>query len=813
MATFPRCLCVILTLWMVSSRPSASILPEVSFGAWWGTPDSKIIAKQADNARRAGDFSGAAAYYRQGYDDAVRRHDEKAVVGYLNGIAACSLAQMDYRGALRNWLEAKRHAKSIADQADLGAIAVNLSSLYLQMYDFESAQREAEEGRAAAATLRRPYFLPSLLLQLARLHAMRHSDDGMAATLYRQSIQAARKSGDQRLEAIGLDLLGEYLLGEERLGHRGHLKEAEKAIEDGILLRPKFSKELGHSWRWMGKLKLAQGELQEAARYTDLALKANGPIPEYLLKHQRGEIRLALGDQAGALSDFEEAVNLESRWRLGVLPASSSWTTANEKLEQNVFDSFIDAAAQQALKTGNQRWAEKAFEAVELNRAASLREDLAFSDAWHRKVPTEYWETLGKLRIVDSKTPEKAPLSQESRRLRLELVEMETKAGLGFPAKNYEIFHDQTSLIHFRQGLSESEVLLSFHLGYGESYLWAVTRETLHLQKIAAEGEIRAQVVALEDAVQAGRPEAVELGERLYRELFSQLGQDAVRRPSWLLSLDGILFDVPFAALVTERKGGKVSYLVSEHSVQTIPGALLLSTHPEAGTGWFLGVGDPIYNAADPRWRGAKKPGPFLMLFQALTAGTGSDAQFGRLVGSARELNRSVANWGGTGTLLLEGADARRDLFLDQLAHGPSAIHLATHVISSHTRAQPFIAFGLGPTGESEHLTMREVASLRVAGAMVVMSGCDSQSGEVRDGAGLLGLTRAWQMAGATAVLATYWPVRDSAGDIFARFYNHLRQVPAAQALRLSQMEMIHSGTWRATPSYWAPYQISGGGR
>jgi hypothetical protein len=62
-----------------------------------------------------------------------------------------------------------------------------------------------------------------------------------------------------------------------------------------------------------------------------------------------------------------------------------------------------------------------------------------------------------------------------------------------------------------------------------------------------------------------------------------------------------------FHALMTERKGGKVIYLVSEHSVQTIPGAMLLSTGPEAGTGWFPEVGDSIHNAADPQWGERKK--------------------------------------------------------------------------------------------------------------------------------------------------------------------------------------------------------------
>jgi CHAT domain-containing protein len=292
------------------------------------------------------------------------------------------------------------------------------------------------------------------------------------------------------------------------------------------------------------------------------------------------------------------------------------------------------------------------------------------------------------------------------------------------------------------------------------------------------------------------------LGERLFGELFGQLGQDAAGKSSWLLSLEGTLFEVPFAALVTEQKGGKVSYLVSKHSVQTIPGALLLSTRPEAGTGGFLGVGDPIYNVADPRW------GVRARLAVPV------EEQYGRLVGSASELKTSSANWGSPSTVLLEGASARRDIFLGELGITPSVIHLATHVVfPPGGKEQMEIAFGLGPGGRAEFLTTTDIASLRIPGAFVAMTGCGTAMGEVRRGAGLIGLTRAWQMAGASAVLATTWGVRDSNGEILASFYKHLRHGSPAEALRLSQMEMIDSGTWRAAPSYWAPYQITGGAR
>jgi CHAT domain-containing protein len=790
---------------MVSSRPSASILPGAPlFGAWWGTPASREIARQADSARRSGDLARAESLYKSGYEDAVLRRDQKAAVGYLNGIAACQLTQLRYQAALKTLLEAKERAKSIRDRESLGAIAVNLSALYLQVWDFDNALKEAEEGSAAAASLRRPYFQASLLIQLGRVHDIR--GDGTAEAFYRQGIDVARSSGSKQTEALGLDLLGE-----ERLG-RQDLEEAEKAITAGMRLRERYSpNELDLSWWRMGELKLLRGELADAARYTDLALNAARNAPEYRLKNQRGRIRLASGDRPGALADLREAVESSFRWRAQVMAAGSSLTSANRLLERYVFSSFIEAAAGESLRTGDQRLAEEAFEAVELNRAASLRESLELAPAWHKKVSLVYWETLANLRKEDVRNRQKKVLSEESKRLRLELAEMEAKAGLGFSEKNPEIFHDRSSLIHFRQGLGRTEVVLSFYLGDRESYLWAVTREAVRLYKIAAKNEIEAKAKAFANAVEAGRAEAEGLGEALYGELFGQLRRQTAEKSSWLLSLEGTLFEVPFAALVTEQKDGKVNFLVSKHSVQTIPGALLLSTRPAMGTGWFLGVGDPIYNSADPRWV-KKKESPFFfnLLATFQTGPASSDSEFGRLVGTAAEVRTSAGNWNQR-AVLLEGADATRESFLGKLPGNPSVIHLATHI--TRCRTQSCIAFGLGPNGAAGFLTTADVASLRVPGAFVAMTGCASGSGEVLSGAGVSGLTRAWQMAGANTILATSWPVKDSTGEILASFYRHLRDAPPAEALRLAQAGMLQSGTWRASPEYWAAYQITGGAR
>jgi CHAT domain-containing protein len=68
-------------------------------------------------------------------------------------------------------------------------------------------------------------------------------------------------------------------------------------------------------------------------------------------------------------------------------------------------------------------------------------------------------------------------------------------------------------------------------------------------------------------------------------------------------------------------------------------------------------------------------------------------------------------------------------------------------------------------------------------------------------------------MAGAQGVISTGWPVEDSSGEIFSRFYHYLPQFRAAEALRLSQLDMIHEGSWRASPAYWASYQLTGASR
>ena len=725
MAALPRCLCLVLTLSMVGWRPSAAVATGSNDTRhWWDSKEELQLRRASRPCRDADACAGS------------RRAPHR------------------YRQTLYSLLQARALARSAGDRPGLGAIALKLSRLYLHVWDFDSALTAAEEGRAAGASLIHPRFEARLLLQLARLHASLR--DGKAETLFSSAIEAARARGDAAVEATGW-----ALMGADRLA-RGEIAGAERALDEAFRLRLVYRRaDIPLSYARLGALKFAQGDLDAAGRFTELALAggshAHSGLPWYALVHQRGQIRLARGDTPGALEDFRSAMALAAEWRREVPPAA-----ANVESARRIFDTFIVTAVREAGRTGSRKWAEESFQAVESNRAASLRESLAMTDVWRKKIPAEYWEVLGQLRAEHGGPARNGQKDNPvAKCLKLNLSELEAHLGLGYIANKAENFHNHGSLIDFQKGLSTSEVLLSFYLGQEESYVWAVTRETITVHRLAPAAQIRSEVKEFRSAVRGrgvvgggvvgggevvgGSRDAEDRGERFYRDLFGDLRPEETGKETWLLSVDDALFELPFAALVTERRGGHVKYLVQKHALQVIPGALLLSS--VAGQpghhGFFLGVGDPIYNMADPRWTGGVPENGLARLgwFADPNAGYVS-RQLNRLVGSAHEIESSTRDWG-SDSVLLEGAEARRDVFLKMEVRGPSVIHLATHVLApARRRGESVIAFGLGSFREPEYLAPSEIAMLRVPGALVTLSGCASGMGEFRAGAGMLGLAR-----------------------------------------------------------------------
>jgi CHAT domain-containing protein len=726
-------------------------------------------------------------------DAALRAGDARTAAGATGNLGAIRFALHQYRGALESLLEARRMAVAISDSSYSAAIDANLCSLYMEMGDLEEAGRRMQGTLERLSGNDRIEHLAQTQVLLAIL---RGRQDRMpeALQLFHEGIEGAESQGNWKLAAFAWNRVGEEYL------RQGDLGRAESPLLEAYRIRGLRNLPLDTSYRNLGHLRLEQGDLESAERFlnhaVELAAQPQGPSPGWDVYYYKGRLRLAQGRLAEAMSDLRIAVRLGRAWRWSAPPDDASRIGTEGWLDQ-VYSAYIDTGNRLYLQTGDRSLVRETFEAVEENRASSLRLLIQGRIAAAEALPSSYWPAVTRLQRaeVDAARLATPAAEQEALSARAALSQIES-AAFGAPPADSEGL-----LARAQAELTSSDALIAFHLGDSASWMWAVARNRIAVYPLPTRKEIQARTAAFSEAVQSSSPGIRGAGESLYAALFGPLGPEFLTKNRWLLALDDALFQIPFAAL----PAGDSLSMAERRVIEVVPGAALWTNRPPRSVpGLFLGVGDPVYNPADPRRpRTARRHSQLqLVSFSALP----------RLVGSASELDVSARAWNG-GHELLEGQDASRAALAAGLARNPSVIHFATHFVESPGRnPHGAIVLSLNGNGEPETLDPAEIASWRMNADLVALSGCHSSAGAVLPGSGLLGLTRAWLAAGAHGVLASHWPVPDDGGPLFAAFYRNLgrlHQNPAA-ALRAAQVEMAAAGGWRAAPRYWAAYFVMG---
>ena len=365
------------------------------------------------------------------------------------------------------------------------------------------------------------------------------------------------------------------------------------------------------------------------------------------------------------------------------------------------------------------------------------------------------------------------------------------------------------------------EALLSFHVGSKSSALWAVTKERIELYRLPSASLLNARIEAFRLAVEDSRPGRDDLAEALYGELFGALGPQFREKPVWVVTAEDSFFEIPLGALVVEKKKGRpVVYLAEKHAVLHTPSVgIWADVRQPVSEGPFLGVGDGIFNRADERWKPAASLSKFPLPFSKTSAGP-TPLELVRLPGSGQEVASCARIWGDhPPSIQLTGTQSSRAALLPALDRHPAVVHFATHFLTSpKTPGEPLIDLGLTPEGNADLLNERDIFSLRVPGAVVSMSGCNSGGNLAIPTSGVLGLTRAWLIAGATAVIGSRWPTPDDTGVMFSAFYRHLRERErdpsrlraSSKALQQSQIDMVRSNSWRSNPQYWSAFYVVG---
>jgi CHAT domain-containing protein len=122
-----------------------------------------------------------------------------------------------------------------------------------------------------------------------------------------------------------------------------------------------------------------------------------------------------------------------------------------------------------------------------------------------------------------------------------------------------------------------------------------------------------------------------------------------------------------------------------------------------------------------------------------------------------------------------------------------------------------------GPDEDDGILTAEEVASLDLAGVeWAVLSACNTGLGAVAAGEGVLGLRRAFQVAGVRTVIMSLWSVEDRATREWmealyrARFSQHFDTADSVREASLAFIRDRRARGQSAHPFYWAGFVAAG---
>jgi CHAT domain-containing protein/Tfp pilus assembly protein PilF len=395
-----------------------------------------------------------------------------------------------------------------------------------------------------------------------------------------------------------------------------------------------------------------------------------------------------------------------------------------------------------------------------------------------------------------------------------------------------------------RQALDTGTLLLSYGVGEESTIVFAVSaRGPLEVRRLSvsrAELERRIEffrnLIVIPAAV-GQRDNSMDEEVRVGRELFTLLMGPFLTRITKAERLvilpDGPLHGLPWSALVMDRQqrlfrsGRSWQYLIERAPLQVALSATVYAelrqmrehVQPELVLAAF---GDPLY---------LQRPSPAgtdLLSESRLHAAVTQGFRLAPLPGSRAEVT-GIAALFPQGVQTYLGPQATEE-HAKGLPRRTRYLHFAAHgILNQRFPLDSALALTIPPRFEEGRdnglLQAWEIFErLRVDADLVVLSACRSGLGGEMGGEGLIGLTRAFQYAGARSVVASLWEVSDPAtADLMVRFYRRLRRGrPVDEALRAAQLGLIWShpsrhgeisGVDPASPFVWAAFQLFGDGK
>ncbi len=758
-------------------------------------PDSAAVAQRLNNlavlARNRGDLLLAEELLLRSL--VIKENLEPgglSVAACLNNLGGVALSRNDIDGAEAFFKRSLAIKAKIAPESE--EMATTLSHLgEIERHRQRLGAAEAYHRRALTVREEISPGSTSVAGSLADLGSIAHlrGDFARSEDLYRRSLALL-----EGMAPAGLDAAAAYSGLAEVLIDRDELAEAASLHREALEIRQRLAPEstaVATSQFHLGRLLRRMERREEALAHLEAAMTA--------LEHQGerlGGTRETLATFRTQFADlYREAVDL--LLELGMGPQ------AYHVLERSRARGLLAMMAARDLVVG------------------AVPEEL---EERRRSIDAEHSRLLAELAVTGGEDDDglQEHLLKRLDELRQQRNEIRSRIRAMSPRLAALHYPEALDLAGSRQALDEGMVVLAYSLRRDHSLLFVFGSDpddfTVHRLPVG-EADLRNEIEAFRTEILRGFGRTsqgrVRLLSRHLTDVLLAPAAIAIARSKRLLILpDGDLHRLPFSAMLDPGEPGR--WLVQSRpftvaASTTVFGELKSSRHPRIET-HSVAFGDPVYPEHDPP-RSAQDPaavrrwGPFLE----------------PLPGSRAEVLGIGRIWGENADLWL-GAQATEDRVM-ALGGDVNVVHLAVHgFLDDRFPLESGLAMTISPhptRGENGIVQAWEVIEqLHLDADLVTLSACETGLGQELAGEGVLGLTRAFQFAGARGVLASLWRVDDSStAELMVRFYRHRGGgLAASDALMAAQIDLIEAPLRDADgrlidarhPYFWAAFQLAG---
>ncbi len=376
--------------------------------------------------------------------------------------------------------------------------------------------------------------------------------------------------------------------------------------------------------------------------------------------------------------------------------------------------------------------------------------------------------------------------------------------------KNYPKYHqlkyqnDIISVTKIQEQLDDSTTMLEFFTSDSITYAFTISKNELAVKELSTP-KLTEQIETfrksiIDKDIQANK----KIGHDLYTKLIAPIADKLVGEELIIIP-DGSLWHLNFDVLLTQddtaNNPSDLSYLLKDYAITYANSANLLfnsfKSEQEAKS---------LQECLAFSFSDSTQTSETSTMSLATLRDAGDD-----LPGTRKEIKAISDIIDGE---YYYGAQAIEANFKKQ-AGQYNILHLALHgeMDNEHPENSKLYFTKSNDTIEDNLLYGHELFALDIPAELTVLSACNTGSGKIAKGEGIMSLGTAFQYAGTKSLLLTNWEVSDqTTPELMKYFYTNLKEgMSKGKALQQAKLQYLNTAdVHRTAPFYWAGFYLVG---